>query len=160
MTDYVSFYLNNTNDPIPFECIEMDHPSFATPYRFVMNAADGVRAGGNWYEYKPMQIEKSNVTNDLDQKFSITLEDLDDKLFSAFNAIPFDSDVSPSFRYRMFREDMLDEALIEVQTLEVASFSKDAQGLLTFDAEAPVLNSSKTGKVYSVEDYPLLQGVQ
>lgn len=162
MIDYVAFYLNTSTQVVPIECVEIQHPSFPQPFRFVKDEFGGGSTvlQGQTYEYKPMRIDRSNVTNDLDQKFSLTLEDLDDVLFSTLNAIPFESTVNPTFKYFIFRSDDLDEPLAEMQTLDIASFSKDSTGLLTFDAEAPVLNNAKTGQVYTVEDYPLLQGAQ
>ena len=46
-----------------------------------------------------------------------------------------------------------------MQKLEIASLSKDGSGLATFEAQAPELNSVKTGRIYTLDDYPLLRGI-
>lgn len=161
MADYTAFFLDNTADVIPLECIEISHPSFLNSFCYIKNATEGITAGGISYQYQPMSIKRSNVSNDLDQKLSLTIADMQDDLSQAIEKIfegPY-SKVPPRFNYRIFRDDDLSSPMIALQTLEITSMSKDSQGLVTFDAQAPELNTARTGLVYAVEDYPLLRGV-
>lgn len=160
MSDYTSFFLNSGAGVVPLECIEIDHPSFTEAFHYVRNDTSGVVAGGKSYLYQPLSIQRSNVTNDLDQAMSITLADMQDELMQAIVAVRSSSYATtrPTFKYRVFRDDDLTEPMVELQTLEIASISKDSSGLATFDATAPELNSVATGAVYTFEQFPLLRG--
>jgi hypothetical protein len=48
--------------------------------------------------------------------------------------------------------------MVEMQTLEAPTISKDSTGLVTFDAQAPELTLSKLGSFTQLEDYPFVRG--
>lgn len=159
MADYTSFYLNASSGVVPLECIEISHPSFSKVFRYVKNDSDGIVAEGQNYVYQPMSIKRNNVSNDLEQKLSLTIADMDDELALAVLAIreSIYSTVKPECKFKLFRDDDLTAPMTQLQTLEIPTISKDSSGLVTFDAQAPQLNSAKTGRTYSIEDYPLLR---
>lgn len=159
MPDYTSFYLNNSGGVVPLECVEISHPSFPKVFRYVKNDTDGIVAAGQSYVYQPMSIKRNNVTNDLEQTLALTLADMDDELAKAVAGIHASafSHVKPECVFKIFRDDDLSEPMTQLQTLEIPTISKDSTGLVTFDAKAPELNSVKTGRTYSIEDYPLLR---
>ena len=159
MADYTSFYLNNSGGVVPLECVEISHPSFSKVFRYVKNDTDGIVAGGHSYDYQPMSIKRSNVSNDLEQALSITIADMDDELAESIAAIRNSvfALTKPECVFKIFRDDDLTEPMTQLQTLEIPTISKDSTGLVTFDAQAPQLNSVKTGQTYSIEDYPLLR---
>lgn len=143
------------------ECIEISHPSFSQVYRYVRNDEDGVIAGGSTYLYQPMSIKRNNVTNDLEQTTSITFADMNDSLADAIKGIQKSQRPRerPKFALKIFRDDDLGQPMEQLQTLEIPTISKDSEGLMTFDAQAPELNSVKTGLLYTFKDYPLLRGI-
>ena len=158
MDDYTSFFLNNHGGAVVLECLEITHPSFNEPARFIKNDTDGVIAEGLHYEYQPMSIKRNNVSNDLEQQLSITLADMEDHFFKqVINTM--DSNTRPSVVFKLFSDQDLVTPLMTMQKLEIASLSKDSAGLATFDAQAPELNSVKTGRIYTLEDFPLLRGI-
>lgn len=158
MDDYTSFFLNNHGGAVVLECLEITHPSFNEPARFIKNDTDGVIAEGQSYEYQPMSIKRNNVSNDLEQQLSITLADMEDHFFKqVINTM--DSNTRPSVVFKLFSDQDLETPLMTMQKLEIASLSKDSAGLATFDAQAPELNSVKTGRIYTLEDFPLLRGI-
>lgn len=161
MADYTAFFLDSISGVVALECIEISHPSFSKVFRYVRNDVDGITAEGNVFDYHPMSIKRSNVSNDLEQKMSVTLADMQDDLSNAIRLIRTSdyARVSPSFKFKIFRDDDLSMAMVELQTLEITSISKDSSGLVTFDAQAPELNNSRTGLIYSIEDFPLLRGI-
>lgn len=167
MPDYTSFFLNSNGGVVPIECVEITHPDFSEPFRYVKNDTEGVTVkyepmGENiHYEYQPMSIQRSTVTNDLDQKLAITIGDVDDVLISSVVAARLGSNwsVRPQVKWRLYRDDDLSSPMISLQTLEVASLSKDATGNCTFDAQAPELNSVKTGEIYDIGRFKLLRGM-
>ena len=158
MDDYTSFFLNNHGGAVVLECLEITHPSFNESARFIKNDTDGVIAEGQSYEYQPMSIKRNNVSNDLEQQLSITLADMEDHFFKqVINTM--DSNTRPSVVFKLFSDQDLEMPLMTMQKLEIASLSKDSAGLATFDAQAPELNSVKTGRIYTLEDFPLLRGI-
>jgi len=159
MADYTSFYLNSSSGVVPLECIEISHPSFSKVFRYVKNDSDGIVAEGQNYVYQPMSIKRNNVSNDLEQTLSLTIADMDDELALAVSAIRESvyPTVKPECKFKLFRDDDLTSPMTQLQTLEIPTISKDSSGLVTFDAQAPQLNSVKTGRTYSIEDYPLLR---
>ncbi len=159
MADYTSFYLNASSGVVPLECIEISHPSFSKVFRYVKNDSDGILAEGQNYVYQPMSIKRNNVSNDLEQTLSLTIADMDDELALAVSAIreSIYPTVKPECKFKLFRDDDLTSPMTQLQTLEIPTISKDSSGLVTFDAQAPQLNSVKTGRTYSIEDYPLLR---
>ena len=158
MDDYTSFFLNNHGGAVILECLEITHSTFTEPTRFVKNDTNGVIAEGLHYEYQPMSIKRNNVSNDLEQQLSITLADMEDHFFKqVINTM--DSNTRPSVVFKLFSDQDLVTPLMTMQKLEIASLSKDSAGLATFDAQAPELNSVKTGRIYTLEDFPLLRGI-
>lgn len=158
MADYTQFFLNSNGGVVALECIEISHPSFTQTFKFVRNDTNGIIAAGSIYQYIPMSIKRNNVTNDLDQTLSITIADMDGLLIKeVMNAIKVVKRAKVVFK--IFSSEDLTEPLITLQTLEITSFSKDSSGLVTFEAQAPALNSVKTGQTYTLENYPLLKGI-
>lgn len=162
MIDYTSFFLNSSSQVMKLECVEIDHPSFTKPFRFVKNNVNGLIVSENskqvHYEYQPMSIQRSTVSNDLDQKLALTLADVDDQFIQSVVAARLGEhwNVRPSLKWRLYRSDDLTRSMISLQTLQVADLSKDATGKCTFDAKAPELNNSKTGEIYNREKFKLL----
>lgn len=159
MADLISFYLNASSGVVPLECVEISHPSFPKVFRYVKNDSDGIVAEGQSYVYQPMSIKRNNVSNDLEQTLSLTIADMDDELASSVSKIRESSypNVKPECKFKLFRDDDLSSTMYQIQTLEIPTISKDSTGLVTFDAQAPQLNSVKTGQTYTIEDYPLLR---
>lgn len=167
MDIYKSFFLNSSSGVVPLECVEISHPDFSVPFRFVKNDTEGVTvkhesAGPDvTYEYQPMSTQRSTVTNDLDQKLNLTIADVDDELIKSVVSARLGTNwkIRPSIRWRLYRDDDLTAPMVSLQTLEIATLSKDNSGNCTFDAQAPELNSVKTGEIYSLERFPLLRGM-
>jgi len=167
MPDYTSFFLNSSSGVVPLECVEISHPDFTEPFRFVKNDTEGVTvkhesAGPDiQYDYQAMSIQRSTVTNDLDQKLSLTIGDVEDELIKSVVSARRGTNwkVRPTVKWRLYRDDDLTTPMVSLQTLEVASMSKDGSGNCTFDAQAPELNSVKTGEIYDLERFPLLRGM-
>ena len=159
MPDYVSFFLNAYGGVVPLECIEISHPSFSKVYRYVKNDTEGITASGLAYQYQPMSIKRNNVTNDLDQTLSLTLADMEDELMNEVKNIRSSAHgkVRPECSFRIYRDDDLTEPMVSMPSLEIPSVSKDASGLVTFDAQATQLNNVGTGRNFTIEEFPLLR---
>ena len=161
MSQYTSFFLTAKGGLIYLECIEINHSSFAQPFRFVRNDTSGVTVKhedgtSHFYQYQELDIQRSNVSNDLDQVMNINFADTNDEFIDAIKAI--NNSERPSYKYRAYRDDDLTAPMHTVQTLEISSMSNDASGFVTFEAKAPELNSVKTGEIYTLDRFPLLRG--
>ena len=146
---------------IYLECIEIDHSSFEQPFRFVRNDTSGITVKHEdgldyFYQYQVLEIQRSNVTNDLDQIMNINFFDTNDEFMDAIESIS--TNERPTYKYRAYRDDDLTYPMQLIQTLEIASASKDNSGVVTFEARAPELNAVKTGDVYTLERFPMLRG--
>lgn len=166
MNNYVSFFLNTKSSVLSIDCIEISHPSFAESFRYLRNGADLLSVqheDGSWHEYsyQPLQLQLSNVTNDLDQTIQVTLADFDNQFLEAMVSIrnSLYPNIRPQLKYRVYRDDDLSAPLLSLQTLEIQNISRDTSGNCTFNAAAPQLNSVKTGEIYSLERFPLLRGL-
>lgn len=162
MSQYTSFFLNAKGGLIYLECIEIDHSTFAQPFRFVRNDTSGITVKHEdgldyFYQYQVLEIQRSNVTNDLDQIMNINFFDTNDEFMDAIESI--ENNERPTFKYRAYRDDDLTFPMQLIQTLEITSASKDSSGVVTFEARAPELNAVKTGSTYNFEDFPSLRGV-
>lgn len=165
MSDYVAFFLRTQSSVIAIDCIEISHPSFTSTLYYVRNVPDGIALihednSSHYYTYQPMKIDRSNVSNDLEQTMQITIADIDDLFITAIKNIRRSAfpRVKPKIKYRLYRDDDLSSPVMSLQTLEIGNVSKDKSGNVSFEARAPELNSVKTGKTYSVEDFPMLRG--
>ena len=161
MSQYTSFFLNAKGGLIYLECIEIDHSTFAQAFRFVRNDTSGITVKHEdgldyFYQYQVLEIQRSNVTNDLDQIMNINFFDTNDEFMDAIESIS--TNERPTYKYRAYRDDDLTYPMQLIQTLEIASASKDNSGVVTFEARAPELNAVKTGDVCTLERFQMLRG--
>lgn len=162
MADYTSFFLNAKGGLLRIDCIEISHPSFSKVFRFVRNVRDGIlvkHEDGLEYQYthEVFELNRSNVTADLDQTIQITFADYKDELKLEVESADYTQPAT--FKYRAYRDDDLSMPMIVLETLQVISVNNDSFGIVTFDAKAEGLNDVKTGLIYSIEDYPMLRAL-
>jgi hypothetical protein len=166
MSNHTEFFLNRSGAVVQLECLEIAHPSFSQTFYIVRNATAGLTvthedSTTHDYIYVPVQIDRGNTSDDLDQKLSITLGELGRILPDEIDAVIAGeyADVRPTVRYRVYRSDNLSAPIETLKTLHVESMSRDASGTTTFVAQAAKLNSTKTGWTYSPELFPSIRGI-
>jgi hypothetical protein len=162
MSDYTSFFFNAKGGLLRIDCIEISHPSFSKVFRFVRNVRDGILvkhedALDYQYMHEVFELNRSNVTADLDQTIQITFADYKDELKLEIESADYTQPAT--FKYRAYRDDDLSMPMIVLETLQVISVNNDSFGIVTFDAKAEGLNDVKTGLIYSIEDYPMLRAL-
>lgn len=164
MSIYSEFFLNSTGDIVQLELIEVSHPNFTQTYRIVRNAVAGVTvtledSSVQTFDYYPLQIKQSPVTDDLDQKVSITLGDLGQVLPQELDAVNSAGGftIKPTLKYRTYRSDDLSVPLYGPLVFELENLSFNDEGV-SFDAVAPRLNQLSTGEIYTFERFPMLKG--
>lgn len=113
-----------------------------------------------FFEYYPLQISSGLISSDdLDQAISIDLGDLGTVIPQELDAINAAGtfDKKPTLVYRTFRSDDLSAPMYGPNRFKVNDISFKKQGA-SFDASAPKVNSSATGKIYTIDVFPMLQG--
>lgn len=163
--EYAKFFLNRKVDVYQLECIELSHPSFLNTYRVVRNDDRGVyvqhKEGGGqvFYEYLPMSIQRSGMLGDLDQTLTVSVSGLGDILPDELERVlegQF-ADVKPTVNYRLYSSDNLNSPIHYLLGLQLAGVSMNNKAV-TFKAESPRLNISKTGDIFSLDRFSGLKG--
>lgn len=164
--EYIDYFLNRPGSVHEIECIEVSHPDFSKTYYVQSYDEEGLTlthedGTSHQYAYEPLEIERANTSDDLDQKINITLGDLGQQLSRDLKKIKAGSNahIKPQVRYRLYRSDNLSKPLTSLQVLQVPGRTRDQNGISTFAAEAIQLNNSKTGETYTLDRFPLLGGL-
>ena len=162
---YVLFFLNSAPDVIQLELFEVTHPDFSRSYRYVRNQRGGVNVtlpidGPTAFEYRPVRITRSRESANLLQALTIDLGDPGeifsaeiDRLLAAGTM-----GIKPKLRYWVYRSDDLTTPLLGPLNYEVVNVSTK-EGYVTAQAQAPELNASRTGELYTFNRFPMLRGL-
>ena len=162
MSDLDKFHLDATPSVVMLELIEINHPLWPQPLRYVTNHADGVTVKHEDglvynYEFMPVQINKGANSDDLDQTLSITVGDLGQVVPQLLKIIrDADNFERPSVVYRAYSSNHLDSPLQVVKGYEVEDRATDHQAT-TFNAATKRANSTGTGMFYTVDNFPSLK---
>src|SRR5690606_40600014 len=119
--------------------IEISHPLWPKPLRYVTNHADGVTVKHEngmvyQYEFMPVQINKGATSDDLDQTLSITVGDLGQVVPQLLKIIRDANNFErPTVVYRAYSSNHLDSPLQVVKGYEVEDRATDHQAT-TFNA--------------------------
>jgi len=164
MSAYSEFFLKSSGSVAEVECAEISHPNFTKTYRLVLNYVSGCMVkhenGVSYaYDYYPLSITHGGSRSDLDQKVQVSVGDLGEILPMEIDAIIAAGGmlIKPTMTYRTYRSDDLNTILFGPATYEIPNLSSIAEGA-TFEAQAPSLNISKTGEIYSLDRFPMLRG--
>lgn len=165
MTDYARFFLNSRSSIVLVECIELIHPDFSQTHRVVRNVTEGVFVTHEddieyEYVYYPLKISKQGTLEDLDFGLQIEFGDLGGNLQLEIDGIAAASgfQVKPICIARSYRSDDLTTPLYGPLTLEVNELAFNREGA-QFDAVAPFQNQSSTGRIYTLNQFPMLRGL-
>lgn len=161
MSEASEFFLGSAPSVVRFDTLEISHPDFSQTYRLVRNSGPGgITADGDDYEYCPMRVLPIASTDDLVQALSVTLGDVGEIIATEIEAVweANGMNTRPALTYRAFRSDDLDAPIAgSERVLEIASVTTTREGA-SFEAQAPELNASRTGILYTVEEFPMLRG--
>jgi hypothetical protein len=165
MSAYTEFFLNGRADVAQLELLSISHPDFTQDYHLVRNKASGVTvtletAASQAFQYVPMRISQIGVRDNLDFGLRVDLGDLGEVLPLELDAVATAGGfgVKPTVTYRTYRSDNLTAPLFGPVVLEVPSFAFTDEGA-SFEAEAPRLNVSATGELYTLDRFPMLRGL-
>lgn len=163
-TDYKAFFLNSQSTVQQLETLEISHPNFSKIYWVVRNSALGITAyledgvTNQVFVYYPLQIKGLVSDGTLDQSLEIQLGDLGDTLPKEIDNIAAAGGflVKPTVIYRTYRSDDLSAPMFGPITLNVKTLTHTYEGA-AFDASAPTVNQTRTGKIYTLDGFPMLR---
>lgn len=164
MSAYSEFFFSAPRSVVQLQLLEISHPSFSQTFYKVRNARLGVTvthedATVHDYDYLPMKITQADSRDDLDNGINVQFGDLGEILPKELDRVFQDStyDTPPTVKYRVYRSDDLTQPLYGPLTLQIRSVSQDENGA-SFEAKPPRLNFNRTGKLYTIADFPMLRG--
>lgn len=169
MSLLTQFFLHSSPAIVQFDCLEITHPNFTTTYRIVRNYSLGNPPGVNlthegpagpfFYSYYPMTITPIAASSDLTQALNVTLGDIGTVIQVEIAAVTAANKMSirPVAKFRTYRSDDLTQPMFGPLTLEISNITCAWDGN-TFECHAPKLNNSKTGQLYTVDQFPMLRG--
>lgn len=155
-------FIYSPNNAYLIECIEIKHSLWSQPLRYVTNIADGVTIKQEgveaFYQYAVLKVDRGSVSDDLDQKLSITVGDLGLVVPSFVDLIIESASLErPQVTYRAYSSLDLENPILKVDHLEITNQNNDYQGA-TFEAEAQNLNEVGTGLLFTKENFPTFVG--
>lgn len=164
MSNYSQFFLNSSSSVVQLETVEVSHPNFSKTYRIVRNAIRGVTAtiedaSNKTFDYYPLRLTPTKSSDDLDQAIRVELGDLGDVIPKELDLVNAAGafGIKPSFKYRTYRSDDLSAPLFGPLAFVINNLAFTKEGC-SFDAEAPKVNLSSTGEIYTVNRFPMLKG--
>jgi hypothetical protein len=166
MSQYTDFFLASDSKVLQYETLEISHPNMSGTYWLVRNARNGLTATletsvSATFQYYPMRLQPIGQRDDLDQGFTIVIGDVGQTLAGELDLIAASAngfDTKPTVKYRTWRSDYLDAPLFGPVKLEIKKVTMTAEGA-SFQAQAPQLNSAKTGEMYRLDRFPMLRGL-
>lgn len=165
MSDYVDFFLGSPASVVKLELVEVSHPAFSVPYRFVRNHAAGVTVDLSpaeqnvFFPYYPARISAIGAHDDLDAAIRVELGNLGAVLPEEIDAVEAAGRAGekPMARFWVFRSDDLTGPILGPLILEITALQMNAE-TTSFEAMAPDLNNKRTGTRYLLEMFPTLRG--
>lgn len=154
------FFFNTKSDVIQYETLEIYHPNFSQIYYLVRNSSKNItvtleNSSVVTFIPRPLNISQSASFDNLDNSLKIELGDLGE-------IVPLELDLvklangfltKPTIKYRVYRSDNLNYPIYGPFTYEITTFNRITNGT-SFEAKAPSLNVTKTGKIYSIANFP------
>jgi hypothetical protein len=165
MSKYSEFFFDSSSSVVPLETMEISHPSFSKTYWIVRNAINGITATledgvtQQTFDYYPLSIKQAGSSDDLDQKMQIQLGDLGETIPQEIDACIAAGllETKPTLVYRVYRSDDLTAPMEGPFVYEITSIAQKSDAA-AFNAQAPALNTSRTGEAYDLGRFPMLAG--
>ncbi|WP_411583062.1 DUF1833 family protein [Acinetobacter nosocomialis] len=164
ITEEMLSVLDQSAGPIGWvECVEISHPNWPAILRYVVNSSEPLKLtheDGQTFEYVfvPLTINRGSDEDNLDQKLTATIGDVGTVIPDLIKLILSDEEILPPvLNYRAYVMGRYDVPTYVVKGLEVVTVTRDWHGS-SFEAQAPDLNDSGTGEIYSASTDPSLEG--
>lgn len=165
MSDYTEFFLSDSRNVAKLELFEISHPNFEKLYRICRNRYSGATVTLHdsttaTFGYYPVSIKRMGVSDDMEQRFQVTVGDVGDLLNNELERVhELDGfETKPSFTYWAYKSNNLLVPLEGPIRLKIGDVTQNDEGF-TFEASAEGFNVSKTGELYRLDRFPMLRGV-
>lgn len=167
------FFLGSSPARVQLDLIEITHPNFTQTYRIVRNARRKLTTPGKFgievmhegavgpfeYEYYPAQIKPVGFTSDLSQGLAVTLGDLGNVIQKEIAAVTAANKmmIRPVVKFRTYSSADLTQPMFGPLILQISNITCSEEGN-TFEAHAPRINNTRTGVLYTRDQFPMLAG--
>lgn len=148
------------------DTVTISHPAWSTPLRFTRNYLRGRSFNATLetgetvtFQYLPMVIKRAGQDGNLNQSWSLVLQDLNTQVQEQADTIPLDDDRLPTIEIRTFQYDKRtgQTTLLDGPYITSASgIDFDDKGA-SINAEANRINNSGTGFKMTPNRYPTLR---
>ena len=157
----IAALIKNDAYKMNLDAVTINHSAWPQPFRFTRNYVPGgsFTFNGDVYQYLPMLLSRAGQDGNLNQTWSITLQDLNDEVQAAENLIPIDSTEYPTIEIRTFEYDKRDQTVILLEgpyATNTAGISYDSKGAF-IEAAAERVNINGTGFKMSSDRFGTLR---
>lgn len=153
---------SNPEGELDYITVEITHPKLSKRWLLVRGSEPltATLETGETVTFEPTAMEAKGAANnnDMDQRASFTLPDVDNQLDDEMDRIPWDDPQLPLFTWRKFVSTDLSYPADGPVSYELQSINQE-KGLFTADVGAPMLNQKGTGLLMTPSDIPLLRGI-
>lgn len=153
---------SNPEGQIDYTTVEITHPRLSKRYLLVRGTEPltATLETGETVTFEPTALEAKGAANnnDMDQRASFTLPDVDNQLDDELDRIDPADPTLPKVTYRRFISTDLSYPADGPVVYELQSVSQE-KGLFTIDTGVPMLNQKGTGLLMTPSDIPLLRGI-
>lgn len=162
---WVDFFFGAPLSTAELLTLQISQPDFSKVWYFQVHFREGFWAGLEsgeqvFFEYVPFALKLLEDRGNLDFGMTVTLGDLGeilpDEIQRAREAGSLRTS-PPRVVYRSYRSDDMDRPMFGPVVLQARTITRSPEGS-QFDATAPQVNVSKTGRVYRSDEFPMLRG--
>lgn len=153
--------IRNDAYKMQLDAITLNHSAWSEPFRFTRNYVPGgtFTHEGVTYRYLPMLLDRAGQDGNLNQTWTITLQDLNTEIQVAEAQIPLDSDEFPTVEIRTFEYDKRTGAVVLLEGPYITNtdgVTYDSTGA-TIRASAERVNINGTGIRMTPDRFPTLR---
>lgn len=157
----IAALIKNDAYKMHLDAVTINHSAWPEPFRFTRNYVPGgtFTFEGDVYRYLPMLISRAGQDGNLNQTWSLTLQDLNDEVQAAEALIPLDTGEYPTIEIRTFEYDKRDRSVILLEgpyITNTAGINYDSKGAL-IEATAERVNINGTGFRMTPDRFPTLR---
>lgn len=145
------------------ESVEILHPNWSSILRYVVNSNFVLmltHEDNQSYEYQPtvIKIERSSDVDTLDQTLNLILGDLGQQIPDLIDLVLQDDEIiQPTINYRAYIIGNYNQPCFIAKGLLIDNVTRDSKGTRC-ECNAPGLNDSGTGEIYTASTDPSLIG--
>lgn len=162
---WVDFFFGAPSSTAEVPTLEISQPDFSQVWRVQAKYREGfwarLESGEQvFFQYVPLGLKLLEDRGNLDFGMTVTLGDLGEILPDEIQRARAAGSLRtspPRVVYRSYRSDDMERPMFGPVVLQARTITRSPEGS-QFDATAPQVNVSKTGRVYRSDEFPMLRG--